>query len=100
MGCSCGNGKCRMPDPGLNWKARKWAAFAVCCLLSWRHGEEASETWLWSLTPFPASVPTWEQVVFGSFAAIAPASVHVKLMNHMLKRVDIEIERAMSNVRG
>jgi hypothetical protein len=86
-------------DPGINWKARKWAAFLVCWLLEKRFGEDAARTWLWSLTPFPATVPRWSEVAFGALAGAAPRRVHDLMVLNMMARIDREIERAMTGVR-
>jgi len=87
-------------DPGLEWKARKWSAFIVCTLLEKLHGEDAAQTWLWSMTPFPATVPRWSETVFGLTAALVPRSIHRRLMAYMNERIDREIERAMREVRA
>jgi hypothetical protein len=87
-------------DPGLNWKARKWAAFLVAWALETRHGEEAAKTWLWSLTPFPATVPRWKEVAFGALAALAPRKIHARMVETMMAKIDREIERAMSGARS
>ena len=82
-------------DPGLEWKARKWTAFIVAMMLEKLHGEESAHSWLWGMTPFPATVPRWDESFFGLIAALAPRPFHTKLMRHMEERVDREIDRAM-----
>lgn len=89
----------KLKDPGLEWKARKWSAFIICTLLEKLHGEEAAQTWLWSMTPFPATVPRWSEAFFGLTAALAPGSIHRRLMRYMENRIDKEIDRAMRDVR-
>lgn len=87
-------------DPGLEWKARKWSAFIVCTLLEKFHGEKSAESWLWGMTPFPATVPRWSETMFGLTAALVPGPIHRRLMRYMEFRVDREIERAMRDVRA
>lgn len=87
-------------DPGLEWKARKWSAFIVCALMGWFHSEEDAKTWLWCLTPFPATVPRWSETFFGLTAAVAPGPIHRKLMGYMMDRIDREITRAMREVQS
>lgn len=47
---------------GDDWDDRKYMTMVTWRLISQRYGGDAAECWLWNQTPWPADLPTWDQI--------------------------------------
>lgn len=88
-----------LPPEPFEWQVRKRAAMIVSFLLEKLHGEEAAHTWLWCLTPFPATMPRWGECAQGLIAAALPGKLHARFVSEQLETSERIIDRAMDRIR-
>lgn len=51
---------CRNCSP--DWDDRKYMAKLAMRTIKKKYGPEAASAWLWNETPFPVSLPSWDQI--------------------------------------
>ncbi len=71
----------------------------LCRALAWRHGEDAAETWFWSMTPLPAGYPRLNQYLDGIIMLVLPRGLSLGYTGRRLAEIDAYIDRELKKLR-
>lgn len=72
---------------------------SLCRALAWRHGEDAAETWFWSMTPLPAGYPRLGQYLDGLIMLVLPYRLSLRYTDRRLAEIDAYIDRELKKLR-